>query len=195
MTGRPRRISGADLARCRDDGLTPTEAAERLDVSRTAITTAERFFGFHLPRAVPGARPAELDIMPTATEFREAVQDMTARDAVEYLLCALEALLPGPDEILARRLSAAGFNMTQGRIVAVLLAAQGRVVSREALHFALYGDSEAAADPKTIDVFLSKIRKKSAALPFKIRTAWGHGWALEKEPGAVMPWESAEVSE
>lgn len=78
-------------------------------------------------------------------------------------------------------------------IMGVLIRAQGRLVSKDALFGACYAHKPDADWPemKIIDVFVCKIRAKSSALQECIKTSWGRGYYLVPLPEelhvAVVP--------
>ncbi|MGV0878046.1 helix-turn-helix domain-containing protein [Martelella sp. FLE1502] len=91
----------------------------------------------------------------------------------------LEAALVGlADTALAMDLGLTPIEFTIFRVLKT-----HRVVSREALMTALYsGRPQDPPDPKVIDVFICKLRKKLAAHGFDIASQWGTGWRLERGP-------------
>lgn len=69
----------------------------------------------------------------------------------------------------------------ESRILGLLLARD--VVSRDLIMLALYsGDYRRdPPEPKIVDVFMSNVRKKLAAVTVTVQTIWGTGWALTRE--------------
>lgn len=73
----------------------------------------------------------------------------------------------------------------------VLLARE--IATKEAIMTALYGGKCDAdqAEPKIVDVFVCKARKKLKAFGIEIKTAWGQGYYLDAETKrrvqAMMP--------
>ena len=69
------------------------------------------------------------------------------------------------------------FKLTRKEAAIVATLMQHGRVSKERLYFALYGQSDDPPDPKIIDVFVCKIRKK---LPegVEIKTIWGAGYEM-----------------
>lgn len=67
-----------------------------------------------------------------------------------------------------------------------------RVMTTEAAMSALYGhrpDDE--PDPKIIDVFICKLRKKIAPIGIEIDTSWGRGYALRSSAKPVLVQDEA----
>lgn len=59
------------------------------------------------------------------------------------------------------------------------------VVSKAQLFTALFGVG-AEQDPKNVDVYIYKLRRKLKPLGFRIETVWGQGYRL-KEPSTMEP--------
>ena len=72
------------------------------------------------------------------------------------------------------------FTHSESVILAVLAMAKGRVVPKTMLYDQLYRSDSVNTDPKILDVYLCKIRKKIALwnLPVKVTSVWGRGWML-----------------
>jgi DNA-binding response OmpR family regulator len=67
----------------------------------------------------------------------------------------------------------------EGTVMRELVNSFPNVVSKDALHRALYElDPEGGAEPKIVDVIVCKIRKKVKPLGIEIDTSWGRGYAL-----------------
>ncbi|HZT90309.1 MAG TPA: winged helix-turn-helix domain-containing protein [Stellaceae bacterium] len=78
------------------------------------------------------------------------------------------------------------------RVFEALVKARGKVVSRETLHRDLYWrDPCGGANIKTIDIYLSKLRKHC---PWPIRTVFRTGVFLEGYDGPEPPAAEREVS-
>lgn len=61
------------------------------------------------------------------------------------------------------------------------------IASKEYLFTALYADDwSECREPKVIEVFLSKLRKKLSPFGVTIRNDYGHGWYLSKEDKAKL---------
>jgi DNA-binding response OmpR family regulator len=79
-----------------------------------------------------------------------------------------------------------GMTQTEARIVLALRARSPRLVSKFGLMDVLYADRpNDEPEPKIIDVFVSKIRKKLPD-PSWIHTIWGQGYALTESGGAAI---------
>lgn len=185
------KVSRDQLAACKEDELFLHEAAARLGVAPATIARAERVYGLRLERAPGGAPGGPVTGLRSVDAYREAVQSMRPLDAVEFLLAEIGAFLPEDSPPWASAFEPAGLTASEARIVAAIVAARGRTATRAALHAALYSDSVEAPEPKIIDVYICKIRRKIGQLPFRIVTVWGEGFRLEVAPGVCAPWDIA----
>ena len=78
-----------------------------------------------------------------------------------------------------------GLTGREDALVSLLLAKE--VATKDQLHFALYGhEVDGGAEPKIIDVFICKIRKKLKPFGIEIGTMWGRGYRLDPEMKARM---------
>lgn len=68
----------------------------------------------------------------------------------------------------------------EGRMLKALARAKGGYVSTEQLLVTLYG-LEPDVEPKIVDVWICKLRKKLAGTGIEIRTSWGVGFGLSPE--------------
>ncbi|WP_196258590.1 winged helix-turn-helix domain-containing protein [Pelagibacterium limicola] len=59
-------------------------------------------------------------------------------------------------------------------------------VSREQAMMAIYLDREDAPDPKIVDVWVSKLRRKLNPLGITFLTSWGRGWSLTHAGRAAL---------
>jgi len=67
----------------------------------------------------------------------------------------------------------------EGIVMSKLIASFPGVASRGAIHNALYSmDLDGGADPRIIDVFVCKIRKKIKNIGIRIDNSHGRGYAL-----------------
>lgn len=65
------------------------------------------------------------------------------------------------------------------QVFARLHRAYPNLVHRDVLHAALYaGDRDGGADPKILDIFVCKLRKKLSPLGIVIETVWAAGYRL-----------------
>lgn len=120
----------------------------------------------------------------TTTDRRERLQELYDDAAAERIM-ALEdendALRQRLEEMTATTFSVPGMTASHMVILSLLYRRQG-VVSREALHGALYAlDPGEGAEMKIIDVFICKIRKQLAPLGVEIESRWGQGYELTPE--------------
>lgn len=112
-------------------------------------------------------------------QVRQRAEAMPPREAVDYLLGVVEALIeaaPGrhhPTDLWAH------FPIVERRVVQALYEARGGLMSRDRLMAAVYYDRaiDEVPDDKIIDIWVCKIRKK---LPdgVAIETVWGRGWRM-----------------
>lgn len=65
----------------------------------------------------------------------------------------------------------------------MLRSAAPNVVHRERMLIALYGLIDEAPEPKILDVYLCKVRRRlmEAQARIDIETVWGRGWRLSPE--------------
>ena len=126
------------------------------------------------------------------TSHRDAVDDMRPLDAVQYLLDVIESaqLDNSRDDSLA--MAAHGFTLQESIVLNMLLRAKGAICSHVKLADAI-SRGRAVEDylvSNMVAVRICGIRKK---LPegFRVETAWGAGYRLVREPGALLPWETA----
>lgn len=85
---------------------------------------------------------------------------------------AIEVFRPYPPEW--------GLTKTEGRALNALHRARSGFISREQLLVSLYG-LEPDVEPKIIDVYVCKLRRKLAGTGIEIRTSWGAGFGLTPE--------------
>lgn len=109
--------------------------------------------------------------------LRETVADLTYR--LELLTESFASFdLHGLDTLKLTRLESA--------LVKILHDNLGKPITKERLHSAIYAmrvtDAE-VPEPKIIDVFICKIRRKLSGSPWHIKTNWGFGYSLHKREG------------
>lgn len=76
------------------------------------------------------------------------------------------------------------FTKGESAVFAALRNAKGAVVSKEAVYDAVYGnDPDGGPEPKILDVFICKIRKKLVGSGYTIVTHWGLGWRMTSVTG------------
>lgn len=89
------------------------------------------------------------------------------------------------DGVVYHRGTRLKFSKSESEILGIFIKRLGRVVTKESLWILLYGHlPNAEPDPKIIDVFVCKIRKKLAAhkIPVAIDNIWGRGWMIRELP-------------
>lgn len=110
------------------------------------------------------------DQMQSSTELRE--ENSRLRAEVQNLrnaLSASETEFPIPRS----------WKLTKCEELFVRTLLRRDFADKRSLYHALYGDRiDGGPDPKIIDVFVCKIRKKLAPLGFVIETVWGRGYSL-----------------
>lgn len=81
----------------------------------------------------------------------------------------------------------------ENSLLECLVKRAGRTVAREVIYTALYGNSCQDVDPKIIDVYICKLRKKLGAAAEYIDTAFGTGYRLDApaENGATIQLQEA----
>lgn len=104
------------------------------------------------------------------------------------------AYLTGDDaNAEAEVITALAVPRTQARLLLILRAESGRVVTRDQVMRRLYAQAREAdiPDEKIVDVFICKLRAalKRAGAPEHIETVWGTGW---RHVGAAARNEAAE---
>lgn len=78
-----------------------------------------------------------------------------------------------------------GLTAHEARVIGVLLTRE--LATKEAIMAALYsGRAVDAAEPKIVDVFVCKARKKLAPFGIEIETVWGQGYRIRREQRDVL---------
>lgn len=119
------------------------------------------------------------DLMQRELEtLRQTVADLTHR--LELLTDPFVSFdLQGLDSI--------GLTRHEAALVKILHDHVGKAITKERLHGAIYAmrvtDAE-VPEPKIIDVFVCKIRRKLSGTPWEIKTNWGFGYSLHKREAA-----------
>jgi len=83
-----------------------------------------------------------------------------------------------PSGIVVRRGRYATLTVHEFEILEALRASSPRIISKEALLFALYQLRQEEPELKIIDVFICKLRKKLKPLGISIDTVWGRGYRM-----------------
>lgn len=79
-----------------------------------------------------------------------------------------------------------GLTQQETRVFGTLVNRE--VATKDAVMAALYSDragAEGEVEPKIVDVFVCKIRKKLKPFGIEIRTVWGQGYALKPDIRSV----------
>lgn len=109
------------------------------------------------------------------SDYRRAIEDMKPLDAIDFLLNVIHQLTdPSRSE--------AGVLLSgqRQRIFDLLWMRRGKIVSRDAVYEALYGnrDADSLPFPKGLDVQIYNLRQALKGTDWIIETANGHGWML-----------------
>lgn len=79
------------------------------------------------------------------------------------------------------------FDITRSEQQLLGLLMERELVTKDLVMLALYGlRPEGGAEPKIVDVFCCKLRKKLKAWNIEIKTAWGRGYYLEESEKAKI---------
>jgi DNA-binding winged helix-turn-helix (wHTH) protein len=75
------------------------------------------------------------------------------------------------------------FSPKELQLVLMLMKHKGRLLSKEVMWFAIYGARPECdqADPKIVDVFLCRVRRKLAKYNIMIGTVWSRGYIIDEE--------------
>lgn len=123
---------------------------------------------------------------------------VTALEAENETLLERIAVL---EEQLGMRLEAPlvlGLTGQETRIFGMLLKRD--ILTKDAGMLTLYGHRNAGeeAEPKIVDVFVCKMRKKLAPFGITIETHWGAGWSMPAEAKAIaralLPRQESEAA-
>lgn len=166
----------------------------------------------HLPILMMTARAAEPDQI---AGFRAGADDyITKPFSMKILVARVQALLrrtrgtggeassiitagPVSVDLTLHEATVDGrplkLTLTEFRLLASLVRARGRVLSREDLMYAAMGP-EIMVTPRTIDVHMAAIRKKLGVYGPMIRTIRGVGYILSTEPGVEGNEASAQAT-
>jgi DNA-binding response OmpR family regulator len=119
------------------------------------------------------------DVMKEVRELREA--NRLLQDEIGYLKAEkkeLEDEMRGNSvRVLCHRI---GLSDHESAFFAVLFGNAGMVVSRSQMYERMY-PIEQEVDPKILDVYLLKVRRKLAQYDIVIQTVWKRGWLLSPE--------------
>ena len=74
----------------------------------------------------------------------------------------------------------------EAEIVDLLVRNWRRTVTKIALHTEVYGlDPNGGAELKTLDVYISRLKKLLAPVGITILTAWGRGWRIQRQSDPI----------
>lgn len=112
--------------------------------------------------------------------IRNRALEMKPLDAVEYLLGVIEQVSWACPE-LPHETDCVDLALTPRKVLRALYDADGKTLSREALHNVICAGKSAGEIPgiKIIDIFVFKIRAALKGHPWRIVTIWGQGYRLE----------------
>ena len=124
--------------------------------------------------------------MRPARTWRDAIQDMTPAEAVEHLSHLLEEITWAPP--MGREpVPGVRLRPLECKMLRVLHAAGGNVVTRGAMLSAMYDDRQGdSAAERTPDVYVCHLRRKLSGAGVKIVTHWGEGWSLRLAEGVTL---------
>ncbi len=113
----------------------------------------------------------------------------------EPLLNQIEVLRDRVDELeeligVRQQFPQFGLTATEMKVLGILV--QREIVSQKLIYGVLYG-GDSDRQIKTIDVFISKIRRKLAPHGHEIKTSWGSGFYMDASARAALK-EAARVS-
>lgn len=175
------QIDEAQFRQLASEGYNSVEIAAEIGCSRQLVMRFARFMDID----VPGNK----QLKPNTC--RRKVQDMPLRDAVEYLLNAIEVICPAQDDSQLMEVIALGFAPSEAQIL--LLIFSRPMAPKEVMFNSIYGlhAGPNIPDQKIIDVWVCKIRAKLLVLgwPIRIETVWGRGYRGVRENGFLFPWE------
>lgn len=105
------------------------------------------------------------------------------RDRLLERVALLEEQLVGRDDLILP--PEWGLTTSEMRVFRVLL--NRTMATKEAIHATLYhNEGKEAAEPKIVDVFICKIRKKLKPYGIEVKTIWGQGYSLDPETRARL---------
>lgn len=124
--------------------------------------------------------------------YRSRVEELTALEAVDYLLNLVENLIPTHDEARMQEVLQHGFTRQESRVVLGLIDSSDGTISRGDAYSLILLHSNDVNDPpstQAVDMVLSRVRKKLAGLDWglEIETIRGVGYRLHKPEGFEVP--------
>jgi DNA-binding response OmpR family regulator len=124
--------------------------------------------------------PAEL-VARVRSVLRRSRPHVRTQDADESVLRHLDLQIDLSRQLLLQSDREVSVTASEFHLLATLVAARGRILSRQQLLDALYGDARGGALERTIDVHIGRLRAKlddGAARPRYIATVRGTGYRL-----------------
>ena len=163
------------VRRAAAERLTLVEAARAHGVSEGGLRRAERRVDCRLARE-DGSRMDAL---------RRELRAMSVEEQRDHLLHIVGEMLAEGDAVGVF----ADVHLTpkERDLLAILYRREGRVVPRGGLVSILFHESR---DPKGVDVYVCRLRKKLAPVGLQIVNVWGEGYRLERDAGVTLPWEA-----
>lgn len=114
-------------------------------------------------------------------QFRDDVERLGKAELLSYIADLEHHVQLGRENVSfdAEANICAAFKATPKEGAVLLHLADGRVHSKESILNALYFDPDEAAEPKIIDVYVCKLRRKLSGSGVSIVTHWGIGYQIE----------------
>lgn len=123
--------------------------------------------------------------------IQEQIRGMSPPDAIEYLMCFIETLIPPKDEDAISEAVNCGLTPNQAKIL--LFIFNTKLATRRAIYDALYFSRSAddLPDEMTVNVHVYNLRKVMCKKRWQARidTLWGVGYVGVREDGFLFPWE------
>lgn len=150
-------------------GMSLRKAAASVDYSLSRIDEVAAAITFKMPDFLLDAH---------SDKARDAAIERSADDKPASLEMQGNTLIMGARRVTATKMEA--------EILKLLVDNFGKPVSRDAVHSSLYcADPNGGADPKILDVMMTKIRDRiaKAGMPLLIVTERGFGWQMRRAIG------------
>lgn len=106
--------------------------------------------------------------------LRAQILALPPQERLDHALFLIEEITGRPEQAHAELRARFGLTAAEAKVFCVLNAAAPRMLTREAIHAAVYGHA-GDAQLKTIDVFICKTRAKTGVT---ILTHWGSGYSI-----------------
>ncbi|AZB63885.1 hypothetical protein EBL87_09100 [Cereibacter sphaeroides] len=118
--------------------------------------------------------------MSGAQTLRDVVMGFPEPERLDVALGLLDDMCGGSIAHLAYYASTYGLTLQESRVVSLLAQRFPAVVPKEALHAAVL-PMRGETEPKIVDVFVCKARKKLAPHGIRIVTSWGVGFSIDRD--------------